>query len=461
MRRTQWQLIRPFLLLSLLLILLMGGLAFWFFDLGDRPGTFFLYLVSGSSIGLLIAVIYSLAVSKRLITPLRHIIRSVEKIAEGTFEHPIRLESDFFQALEERFNEMTERLQSRIQFLSEDRLKILSILSDMVEGVLVLDANGRIVMVNTSFEKIFDVNQETLIGSYHYEKLRHHALNELVEAVIETGQARACEISLDFPQTQHLIVQASVAHPFEKGSVVLVFHDITEKKRQEAIQTDFVANISHELRTPIAIIKGYLETLVDGGIDDPKQTKDFIKVLQKNSTRMEQIVEDLLQLSRIESGRDPTRPVKIVLKDDIEKIVALLKPLAEKKSQMLTVDIPDDLKIFADSEKMNHVISNLLDNAIKYTGDAGSIRISAYDKDDAIEIQIEDNGMGIPKRDLTRIFERFYRVDRTRSRELGGTGLGLSIVKQIVESHGGTVSVKSRPSKGTRFTLTFFNDPKI
>jgi len=241
----------------------------------------------------------------------------------------------------------------------------------------------------------------------------------------------------------------------------LVFHDITEKKRQDAIQTDFVTNISHELRTPIAIIKGYLETLVDGGIDNPQQTKDFLEVLQKNSTRMEHIVEDLLQLSRIASGLDPTRPVKIVLKDYIEKNIALLKPLAEKKNQTLRVDIPDDLKIFADSEKMNHVITNLLDNAIKYTGDAGTIRISAYNKEDSIEIQIEDNGIGIPKRELARVFERFYRVDRTRSRELGGTGLGLSIVKEIVEAHGGCVSVSSKASKGTLFTLTFYNTPKI
>ncbi len=434
----------------------MGSLAFWFFDLQEHTGWFLLYLGAGMTAGLMVAILYSQSVSKPFINSLRQMTQSIEKISEGTFSHPVRLESDCFQALEETFNVMSEKLETRLQSLSDDRLNVLAILSDMVEGILVLDAQGRIVLVNASFEKIFNVNRQELIGGFHYEKLRFHSLNELVDSVIETGAPLACEISLDLLPKQTLEVQASVAQPFEKGSVVLVFHDITEKKRQEEIRKDFVANISHELRTPISIIKGYLETLVEGKIEDQQQTKEFLEILQKNSNRMDNIVKDLLQLSRIESGLDPVRPVQILLKEHIEKNVVLFKPLSQKKKQILTVNIPSDLKLMADPEKLNQVITNLLDNAIKYTKESGKIEISALKKDDKTTLHIKDNGVGIPERDLLRIFERFYRVDRARSRTLGGTGLGLSIVKHIVEAHGGTVSVKSTPTKGSKFTLTFF-----
>ncbi|MFQ5597631.1 MAG: ATP-binding protein [Nitrospiria bacterium] len=445
------------MILSFVLVLITGGFAFLFFNGSENPGTFVLFLLSVSVLGLLISGLFGWVVANRFVATFRQMTQSVEQVSEGTFQHPIRLESDLFQPLEETFNEMAERLEKRIQFLSNDRLKILSILSDMVEGVLVLDADGRIVLVNASLEKIFGVSRKDLIGGFHYEKLRHHELNALVEAVIKTGQPRAREIDLTLPQKQSLEVQASVAQPFEKGSVVLVFHNITEKKRQEDIQKDFVANISHELRTPVSIIKGYLETLLEGGMEDRQQTKTFLEILRKNSTRMEHIIEDLLQLSRIESGLDPVRPVPIRLKEHIEKNVLLFKPLSQKKNQHLTVSIPNDLKIFADPEKLNHVITNLLDNAIKYTPESGEIRVRAVEKTGTVRIQVKDNGIGIPDRDLLRVFERFYRVDRTRSRELGGTGLGLSIVKQIVEAHDGTVSLSSQPSKGTQIELTFPN----
>lgn len=453
--RLKWQLITPFFLLSLFLVLFMGSLAFWFFDIQGHTGLFFLYLVAGTAAGLMIAILYSQSIAKPLINSLRQMTQSIKKVSKERFFYPIRLESDCFQSLEETFNEMSEKLETRIQSLSDDRLNILAVLSDMVEGVLVLDAQGRIVLVNASFERIFNVNRRELVGGFHYEKLRHHPLNELVDSVIETGKPRACEISLEHLQKQTLEVQASVVQPFEKGSVVLVFHDITEKKRQEEIRKDFVANVSHELRTPISIIKGYLETLVEGKMEDQQQTKDFLEILQKNSNRMDNIIKDLLQLSRIESGLDPVRPVQILLKEHIEKNVVLFKPLSQKKKQTLTVSVPSDLKLMADPEKLNQVITNLLDNAIKYTKESGKMEISAVKKGGKTTIHVKDNGIGIPERDLFRIFERFYRVDRTRSRALGGTGLGLSIVKHIVEAHGGTISVKSMLAKGSQFTLTF------
>ena len=356
--------------------------------------------------------------------------------------------------LGQTLNRMAEELQKKIQTLSEDRAKTLAILSGMVEGVVVLDEKGRIVLTNVSFEKMFGLSGTDWIGRYHYERLRHHPLNTLVEEVLQTGKPLSREIRIEASPRPHLQVQASVTKGAHR-SVVLVFHDITEIKRLERTRKDFVANVSHELRTPLAAIKGYLETLAEEGVDNPEQTKEFLEISKKHADRMENIVRDLLQLSRIESGLDPIRPAHIPLREAVEKNLLLLKPLAEKKGQTLSVALPPGAALRADPEKLNQVLINLLDNAVKYTPEGGKIDIRASEDEAQVTLEIQDNGVGVPKEDIHRIFERFYRVDRTRSRELGGTGLGLSIVKHIMEAHGGTVSVESEIGKGSRFILVF------
>jgi two-component system phosphate regulon sensor histidine kinase PhoR len=235
----------------------------------------------------------------------------------------------------------------------------------------------------------------------------------------------------------------------------LVFHDITEIKRLERVRKDFVANVSHELRTPLTSIKGYIEALLDGAKDDPKRCLEFLQVLQKHTDRLNNIISDLLTLSQIESGQYIWKRDHVKMTDVVERAMAVLKPLAQKKRHQISVEIPEGLPaVMGDGEKLAQVMINLLDNAIKYTPDGGRISIEAGLSSDKIQISVNDTGIGIPKKDLTRVFERFYRVDRARSRELGGTGLGLSIVKHIVEAHGGKVSVESEPGKGSRFTLS-------
>lgn len=350
---------------------------------------------------------------------------------------------------------MSKSVTRRFQALSDDRLRVVTILSSMVEGVIVLDAQGRILLVNDSFEAMFKHSRSELTGAFYYEKLRHYALNKLVEEVIETGKPRAQEIKIDLPKPKYFQVQASVAEANKKRSLILVFHDISGKRRQEEIRKDFVANISHELRTPISIEKGYLEALLDGAMADEIQAREFLEILQNNCGRMEHIVLDLLQISRIESGLNPVRAVSFSLKTHLEKNIDALRPLALKKNQTIDLRISPDLTMTADPDKLDHAFTNLIENAIKYTEAQGRIIIEAHETANEVTLHVKDNGIGIPAQDLPRVFERFYRVDRARSRALGGTGLGLSIVKQVVEAHGGTVSVKNNPEKGVHFTMTF------
>ncbi|NKE69994.1 two-component system histidine kinase PnpS [Candidatus Manganitrophus noduliformans] len=442
----QWKWMAAVLFFATLAPLLLGGLLLQM----TRMRYFLLIAIGIAFFG---AIFLSYLLSKRLVAPLIQMTEAAQKIARGDFRHRVRIRSgDEMEALAEALNRMAEDLQRKIQDLSDDRVKTLAILSGMVEGVLVLDDKGKIVLTNTSFEKMFGLAGEPWIGRYHYERLRHHPLNALIKEVIQTGRSLSQELRLETAYRPHLQVQASVTEQPPR-SVVLVFHDITEIKRLERMRKDFVANVSHELRTPLAAIKGYLETLADGGLENREEAREFLAILQKNTDRMANIVRDLLQLSRIESGLDPIRPARIDLREAVDKNLLLLKPLAEKKGQTLAVSIEPGLSLSADPEKLNQVFINLLDNAIKYTPEKGTIAVTASGTGEGVAIEIRDSGIGIPREDLGRIFERFYRVDRTRSRELGGTGLGLSIVKHIVEAHGGKITVESEIGKGSRFIL--------
>ncbi|HIE65702.1 MAG: ATP-binding protein [Nitrospira sp.] len=449
----------PFILLAVLLFVLMNGLFLLFFDLSGQKKSFLDFLLLSSAASLSLSLLLGLFISSRRSAALRQITLFVQRFLQGeTGASTLIHRTDEMEALANALNQMTANVQEKIETLSSDKAKSVAILSGMVEGVMVLDGRGEVVLTNASFEKMFGLSSTDLSGRHYYEHLRHHTLNEMIKEVIHTGRSLSRAIALEGPPPQYFQVQASVADFAPHHFVALVFHDITENKRQEQIQKDFVANVSHELRTPISLIKGYVETLSDGTVVDPKQAKSFLDIIEKNSTRLENIILDLLQLSRIESGLDPVRLRKISLLDCIQKNITLLNPLVRKKNLRLTVSVPTNLQIWVDPEKLDQVLTNIIDNAIKYTPERGEIKIHAVEEQNNIRIRIEDSGIGIPKNEHARIFERFYRVDQTRSRELGGTGLGLAIVKQVVEAHGGKVVVQSERRKGSRFILAF---PKI
>jgi two-component system phosphate regulon sensor histidine kinase PhoR len=299
--------------------------------------------------------------------------------------------------------------------------------------------------------------REDPAGKKPIEVLRNVEIQEIADNVLEMKEAvETREISMLLPDEKILMVHATPM--IREGSVdgaVFVFHDMTELRRLENIRKDFVANVSHELRTPVANIKGYAETLLDGAMKDERHAEEFIRIIQADSDRLAQLVEDLLDLSKIESGKLTLKLAPRSVGNTAARVMRQLGKQAEAKKINMKEDIRQGLPdVMADETLISQVLFNLIDNAIKYTPDGGRIEVRARDAGDFVRVDVEDTGVGIMEKDLPRIFERFYRVDKARSRQMGGTGLGLSIVKHIVQEHGGEVSVQSVPGKGSVFSFT-------
>jgi two-component system phosphate regulon sensor histidine kinase PhoR len=389
------------------------------------------------------------------------------QLAGGALGQRIRLRShDEVGVLASTLNQMADQLEAKIREVSEDRAQLLAMLTAMVEGVMVLDCRGTVLQVNPALERMFRVQGAEARGRAHGEVIRHHELNRLVTQVLESRHNQGGEITL-VPSGRTVRIEASVAggQRENEACAVLVFHDVTELRRLEKVRKDFVANVSHELRTPLTSIKGYVEAMLDGAKDHPDEAVRFLEIIMKQSDRLNLILDDLLQLSQIESGQVQFKRESVLLHEAVERTLALIKPLADKKGHTVTVSLPPDLPPAAgDEDRLVQVLTNLLDNAVKYTPDRGTIQIAARHiaarsipaggpDQDQVELSVTDTGLGIPEADRPRVFERFYRVDKARSRELGGTGLGLAIVKHIVEAHQGQVWVEGNVPTGSRFVV--------
>ena len=422
----------------------------------DRP-SFWLILSIATGLGIGVALSISTFFSRRLIPPLQEMVGWAQKLSKGQPVEKIRVVTeDELADMTAALNEMAQELQLKIQTLSGERTQLAAILSGMVEGVMILDRHGTILMINTALETMFQLIASDVVGRSSMEVLRHSSLIEFIKRTLERQTSQSKELLIRTPQERFFHVQASVAptgHDQENCGV-LVFHDITGIKHLERVRRDFVANVSHELKTPLTAIKGYIEALLDGAKDDPKHSVEFLKILMRHTDRLNNIIADLLTLSQIESGQYRWKREPVTISDLIESVARMLRPLAEKKQQRLSTTVPKELPpVSGDPEKLTQALMNLVENAIKYTPEKGKITVEATQGEREIEITVTDTGLGISPKDLQPIFERFYRVDLARSRELGGTGLGLSIVKHIVESHGGTVRVQSQSGKGSRFTI--------
>jgi two-component system phosphate regulon sensor histidine kinase PhoR len=421
----------------------------------------------------LIAVALSIWLARSLTKPLSNMAAVARQLAGGNLAvHVETSASDEVGLLAHTLNHMTEELRSKIEELSEDRSQLLAMLTSMVEGVMVLDSKGRILQVNPAWERMFGVTRAEARGRQSSDVFAHPKLNALVSGVLAARTGQEAEIVLT--NGRCLNVEASVAGGEEdnEACAVLVFHDITELRRLEHIRKDFVANVSHELRTPLTSIKGYVEALLDGGKDDPETSVRFLDIILKQSDRLNLILEDLLQLSKIESGQVQFKQEPLHIGSVVDRTIAMIKPLADKKQHRLKAEVDSDLPLISgDQERLVQVLANLLDNAIKYTPEGGQITVSARripvsarrtadELREGIELTVTDTGIGIPEKDRPRVFERFYRVDKARSRELGGTGLGLAIVKHIVEGHGGQIRVEGNVPNGSRFVVRLPGEPE-
>lgn len=358
----------------------------------------------------------------------------------------------FERKARDRFAELT---RSQQQAAAELETQQHALFDSMAEGLLLLDQHGRIELANRAFINLFgitgDVQSHTII-----EALRLHELADLVDFLGTEKQVLGYEMRIVQPRERWLQVNGAAVFNSngQRRGTVLVFHDLTRIKQLERTRQEFVANVSHELRTPLSLIKGYVETLLAGAKDDPQVAPRFLQTIDRNAERLNLLIEDLLTISELESGRVKLNLKPVRLKTLGAKITSDFMARAAAKGVQLIEELPD-LEVMADADRVEQVLSNLLDNAIKYGRTQGVVSIGARTDDSRqVEISVRDDGPGIPPEAIERVFERFYRVDKARSREQGGTGLGLSIVKHIVQSHGGRVWAASEPGKSTTFYFT-------
>lgn len=390
--------------------------------------------------------------------PLEGLEEGMDKITAGhlNWRMPGGYTQDEAALLRARFNRMAEGIQERMENLSRSLAESEAILSGMEEGVLILDLKGRVQKMNASMGLIVPQLSPRDVGKHFLEVFRDPELNELFQETLARRAGQSRSLSLLSQPGKFFHVQSSLIHDSSAGAggVVVVFHDMTDVKRLERVRQDFVANVSHELRTPLTAVKGYVEALLDGGLVNGAQAGEFLKVIDRHVARMDKIVSDLLLLSEVESTNRGLRIESLSIAELIASASEAVAPEAESKGQTLEVKVPPDLpRMEGDAQKLYQAVVNLMVNAVRYTPERGFITVSAHSVEKGLEVTVADNGIGIPAADLPRIFERFYRVDKGRSRELGGTGLGLSIVKHIAEAHGGRVLVESKPGQGSRFTL--------
>jgi len=361
----------------------------------------------------------------------------------------------FFKNNARQIKELRQGLEQssiEIEGLERQNNIIKAMLGSMAEGVIAVDKNTKIISVNPSAEKIFKIERGESEGRLFLEAIRNNDIIEIINNVLENQMFISKELTLILPVQK--VFQVNASPLFEKDRIsgcLLVIHDITDIRKLEKIRSDFVANVSHELKTPLTSIKGFIETLLEGALDDKENNRQFLKIIQDHAQRLDSLVNDLLILSHLESRDILIKKSDFSLKVQVDQIILGFKTHLKEKNIKVENELPANLTVKADKNRIDQVFTNLIDNAVKFNKKNGFIKIYSHDIDSSIKITIEDSGMGIPQKDIPRIFERFYRVDKARSRELGGTGLGLSIVKHIVELHKGSVGVESIEGLGSKF----------
>nr|WP_240951368.1 ATP-binding protein [Caldanaerobacter subterraneus] len=397
-----------------------------------------LILASATLFALIITMILGYILSKTIADPIKEVTKYAQRMAEGDFDIKINVKSDDeIGKLGEMFNFLSSRLKETLNDIQGEKNKIEAIIKFMKDGVVAADANGNIIHYNEAAEKM--LNKKLSLGMPVEEVL---PLKEAENPIPMTCDNRVLMINA-----------ASVKINNQVEGYVYVMHDITEQHKLDQMRKEFVANVSHELRTPLATIKSYVETLLYNDVNT-EYSKKFLRIIETETDRMTRLVKDLLLLSKMDSEENSLKLEPCDFNEIVKNVVNSLSIEATKKGHNVILNLSETLqKVNVDKDKVEQMAMNIINNAIKYTPEGGVIEISTAYDEEGVTFTVKDNGIGIPKEDLPRIFERFYRVDKARSRELGGTGLGLSIVKQIVELHKGKVKIESELGKGTVVTV--------
>jgi two-component system phosphate regulon sensor histidine kinase PhoR len=423
-----------------------------------------LSLVLASSIAILWA--------RRIARQLHMMVDFARGVSRGQMPPRLLIASrDEFGDLAAALNAMAADVKGILQRLEGEGQRSRTIMESMGDGLLVLDAGGHISLVNPAAEKLLGLQRDAALGRTPLEVLRSHEMDDLLKKAIHQEGGAGAEITLVHPR-RRILAGTAVAMRDAQGIVqgtVLALRDITQLKRLEEMRMEFVLNVSHELRTPLTAIRGYAETLLDSGFADRENSQKFLEIIHRHSERLGRLLNDLLELSNIELEKTPLHLRPVPIPELARQTMTLLTSQAEKKRIQLSTAIPEELPpVLGDRDRLVQILVNLVDNAIKYTPEGGIVTVTArvapaeaQGGRGAVELVVTDTGIGIPQKDLPRLTERFYRVDKARSRELGGTGLGLAIVKHLVAAHGGTLSIESKVGEGTQVRVALPAGPSV
>ena len=423
-------------------------------EIDDAKSALRRLIVLGSAVALGLALILSNLLAKRMSAAVGELTDAARRMTEGDLEVRTRLSGDDELAgLGQALDRLAGSLATTLGELRAERDLQRRILEAMHEGVVVVDRDGRIVLMNPALRSTLLLGADA-IGKLLIETVRHAELDTVVERAREAPDDPAVEIELPGLKPRRLLVQAAPLSGDDQG-LLLVFVDVTELRRLESLRRDFVANASHELRTPIAAVRSATETLQTGALEDPIAANRFLDIIERNAQRLQSLVEDMLELSKLESNEFKLKRERVELQRVVPIVLALFRERAEKKGVRLGAELAAGLPaVEGDPRALEHVLSNLVDNAVKYCPSGSRIVVSATADEERVRLVVADTGPGIPSEHLSRVFERFYRVDAGRSRDLGGTGLGLSIVKHMVETMRGKVAVESSVGKGSTFIVS-------
>ncbi len=403
---------------------------------------------------ILVLIFINLGVSSLISQPLATLSSAAERFAHGHLhEHVEPNGAVEISSLGDSFNHMAAQLRVTITRLAEERARAEAMLTSMVDGVLVTDTEGKILLMNRSAEQMFALREASVVGKTLAEVVFQYELYDLWQKTLASGLPMRHEITFTLPIERIMAVHiAPVEVEQQQLGVVIVLYDITNHRKLEQVRRDFVANVSHELRTPVTSIRAMAETLFEAGVDDTELAMEFLQTIIGESERLTALLDDLLQLSRVESGRQLLVLEELDLCAEIRHVTERVIAPITAKQQQLHLELPDSLWLVSDRDAIIQVMVNLLDNAQKYSPEGGTITV-CLEQDTWVHIHVLDTGVGIPQADLQRIFERFYRVDKARSRAEKGTGLGLAIVKHLMELLGGTIHVRSEVGVGSCFTV--------
>ncbi|MBO9608435.1 MAG: PAS domain S-box protein [Paenibacillaceae bacterium] len=422
-----------------------------------------LFLLVGLLILFVVVVGVSYRVAYGLTRPLEKIMRVANQITHMNYRSRVPVTSkDEIGKLGHAINTMADSLQAQVDRISENESQLKNVLENLLSGIIMIDKNERIVLLNRAAEDFIGFGADEVIGKKFDEAKQPFEFVQLIGECLDTREHIRDEMLFYYPEERILEINVTpiMGADDEWAGVLIVLHNITAMRRLERMRSEFVANVSHELKTPIASVKGFAETLLAGALDDKETAKSFLKIIFDESERLNRLIGDILELSKIESKRIPLQFSPVEMKGFVEQTLHVMRSEAAKKRIELEMSVPADMYIEADEDRLRQIVINLLSNGIAYTPEGGKVKVTVealatgvepeYER---IRLTIADTGIGIPRKDLPRIFERFYRVDKARSRSSGGTGLGLSIVKHLVDLHKGTIAVESEVGLGTRFTI--------